>query len=97
MSGILNYAFDALKSKLDASCHDGNVGTSERILSVVAGGFLLGRGIKSIVKHPMTAFSGITLGGALIYRGVTGYCPIKDSVESKEPEATVIEHRYFVK
>ena len=57
----------------------------------------LGMGLKSIVKRPMRAFSGVTLGGALIYRGVTGYCPVKESIEPKEPEATVIEHRYFVK
>lgn len=97
MSGIVNYAFDKLKTKLDASCHEGNVGASERILSVIAGGFILGMGLKSIVKRPMRAFSGVTLGGALIYRGVTGYCPVKESIEPKEPEATVIEHRYFVK
>ncbi len=97
MSGILNYALNKVKSKLDESCDYGNVGTSERILSVIAGGFILGMGAKKLLSSPFTALSGITLGGALIVRGVTGSCPIKEAVEGKQPEATVVEHRYFVK
>lgn len=97
MSGILNYAFDKLKSTLDEGCEGDNIGKSERVLSVVAGGFILGMGIKSLLKSPMTAVSGVALGGALIYRGVTGYCAIKDTFDSKKAEATVVEHRYFVK
>ncbi|MCT1531419.1 DUF2892 domain-containing protein [Sphingobacterium daejeonense] len=97
MSGILNFAIDKVKTKLDESCELGNVGTSERILSVIAGGFILGMGARKLFKNPITAFSGITLGGALIFRGVTGSCPVKEAIEGKQPEATVIEHRYFVK
>jgi len=97
MSGILNLAFDKLKSTMDDSCTDGNIGKSERVLSVVAGGFILAMGIKSVLKSPLKSVSGITLGGALIYRGVTGYCAVKDTFDSKKAEATVVEHRYFVK
>lgn len=100
MNMLLNYALDKLKKKVDEGCVDGNVGTSERILSVVAGGLILGIGVKQVIKHPMTALTGITLGGALVYRGITGHCTIKSAVDKmvkKEDEVTVIEHRYFVK
>lgn len=97
MSGIMNYAFDKVKRKMDESCKHGNVGSSERILSVIAGGFILGIGMRNLFSRPLTAFSGITLGGALVYRGVTGSCPVKAAVEGDQPGTTVIEHRYFVK
>ncbi|HIY76291.1 MAG TPA: DUF2892 domain-containing protein [Candidatus Sphingobacterium stercorigallinarum] len=97
MSGVLNYAFDKVKRKMDESCAHGNVSSSERVLSVIAGGFILGVGVKNLFSRPLTAFSGITLGGALVYRGITGSCPVKAAVEGDKQEATVIEHRYFVK
>lgn len=100
MNALINYAIDKVKSKLDNDCIDGNVGTSERILSVIAGGLILSIGAKQILKHPLTAISGVGLGGALVYRGITGKCSIKAAVEqltNEKDEVTVIEHRYFVK
>lgn len=100
MNTIVNYALNKVQQKLDETCVGGNVGTSERILSVIAGGFILGLGAKNLLKSPMTAFTGVTLGGALVYRGITGKCTIKQAIEdmkNKEDEVTVIEHRYFVK
>lgn len=99
MNMLLNYALEKIKKKVDEDCIDGNVGTSERILSVVAGGLILGIGVKRIIKHPMTAITGITLGGALVYRGITGHCTIKSAIDkmTKDDDVTVIEHRYFVK
>lgn len=97
---LLNYALEKIKKKVNEDCIDGNVGVSERILSVVAGGLILGIGIKQLIKRPMTALTGVTLGGALVYRGITGHCSIKaglDKMTKKEDEVTVIEHRYFVK
>lgn len=100
MNTLINYAIDKIKRKVDEDCIDGNVGTSERILSVIAGGLILSFGVKQILKHPITAISGLGLGGALVYRGVTGKCTIKaavDQIASEKDEVTVIEHRYFVK
>ena len=68
MSNILNLALEKVKDKLDTGCVDGNVGNSERVLSVVAGGFILGIGIRNIFKSPLTGFSTLTLGGALVWR-----------------------------
>ncbi|SKB97657.1 Protein of unknown function [Sphingobacterium nematocida] len=97
---LFNYALEKIKKKIDEDCVDGNVGTSERILSVVAGGLIFGIGVKQVIKRPMTALTGISLGGALIYRGITGHCTIKtaiDKITKEEDKVTVIEHRYFVK
>ena len=97
MSGLLNFAYRKLKNQLEGNCENGNVGKSERILSVISGGFILGMGLKSVLRSPLTSMSGIGLGGMLIYRGVTGHCPVKETLEGEQPETTVIEHRYFVK
>lgn len=100
MNTLINYAIDKVKRKLDNDCVDGNVGTSERILSVIAGGLILSIGVKQILKNPITAISGVGLGGALVYRGITGKCTIKSAVEqltNEREEVTVIEHKYFVK
>lgn len=100
MNALINYAIDKIQSKLDNHCIDGNVGTSERILSVVAGGLILSIGVKQLLKNPITAISGVGLGGALVYRGITGKCTVKSAIEqltNEKDEMTVIEHRYFVK
>lgn len=99
MNSLLKFAFDKIKNKVDQDCVDGNIGSSERILSVISGGLIVGIGLKRIVKNPLIAFSALSLGGTLVYRGVTGHCTIKEVLDkvSNDPEVTVIEHRYFVK
>lgn len=100
MNALINFAIDKIQSKLDNHCTDGNVSTSERILSVVAGGLILSIGVKQFLKNPITAISGVGLGGALVYRGITGKCTVKSAIEqltNEKDEVTVIEHRYFVK
>jgi len=100
MSNLLDKAIDKVKHRVEQDCKNGTVGTSERILSVVAGGFILGAGIKFIFRKPLTAISGLSLGGALVYRGVTGRCAIKEKLEEEQTvdnEVTVIERRYVVK
>ncbi len=96
---IINKTLETLKDQFDAGNSDANVGSSERVLSVIAGGFILGVGVKNLFRSPLTSFSGIALGGSLIYRGVTGHCRITSALNKTEekPETTVIEHRYFVK
>lgn len=99
MNSLLQIAFDKIKDKVDRDCIDGNIGTSERILSVISGGLIFGIGLKRAIKNPIIAFSALSLGGTLVYRGVTGHCTVKQIMDSisDEPEVTVIEHRYFVR
>jgi len=101
--GMLEQGIDNLKAKLEDVCEYGTVGGSERILSVIAGGFILGYSIKKLFKRPMTALSGMTLGSALVMRGVTGRCPVKGAIEKEQEREeedrnlTLIERRYFEK
>lgn len=51
MSNLLNFAFDKIKTKIEDDCIEENIGTSERVLSVIAGGFILGLGVKNFLNH----------------------------------------------
>lgn len=100
--GMLEQSINEIKAKLGDTCDLRNVEGSERVLSVIAGGFILGYSIKKLFKRPLVALSGVTLGGALIARGVTGKCPVAgtgDGVEGEEDDRnlTLIERRYFEK
>ena len=100
--GIIDQAVDKMKAKLDESCEHGTIGSSERVLSVIAGSFILGYSVKKLLKKPLRAVSGVTLGSALIARGVSGKCPIVGAIqeserEEQEQKLTLIERRYFEK
>ena len=57
---------------------DQNVSRTGRIISALAGGLLLLHGMRKGKK-----FSEIPLGSFLLFRGVTGYCPVNDKVLGK--------------
>ncbi|SJN49136.1 YgaP family membrane protein [Sphingobacterium faecium] len=97
MGTLVDKVISKVKSKVDENCENGKIETSERILSVVAGGFILGAGVRFLIKHPLTALSGLSLGGALVYRGVTGKCAVKKAIDDDAERVEVIEHRYFIK
>ena len=48
-----------------------NVGDTERIISTVAGGFVLLHGLS---KLSLSTIIAAVAGGALLYRGLTGHC-----------------------
>jgi uncharacterized membrane protein len=48
-----------------------NVGIAERLASMIAGGLLVGWGIR---KHSAAGIAGAVVGADLIYRGVRGHC-----------------------
>lgn len=54
-----------------------NVGHAERLVSLVGGGLLAVLGM----RRPSVAGAGLALaGGALVARGLTGYCPLKSTM-----------------
>lgn len=75
-----------------------NIDTSERIASVLAGTFLLYKGIKNLGKHPILGFNGAAAGGLLLYRGVTGTCPVyeKLGIDTTDPKAINITEEIVV-
>lgn len=76
-----------------------NISTSERWLSGAAGTYLLFKGITSIFSHPVIGLTGATIGAGLLYRGLTGYCPVKELKEQRaelEPNEIIVKEAYVV-
>jgi uncharacterized membrane protein len=55
-----------------------NVGGTERMASMIAGGALLGFGIK---QGGLIGTAASVLGGAMLYRGSTGHCHVYDAMD----------------
>lgn len=66
-----------------------NIDQGERIVSVLAGSWLLYKSIKNIIHHPFLGLQGAAAGGLLVYRGATGICPIYKQLnkDTTDPEA----------
>ena len=69
-----------VKDRLREANDTRNIANSERLLSVAAGAFVLYTGITRMFKTPLSSLAEVAVGGALILRGATGYCPVKDSM-----------------
>ena len=59
-----------------------NIENSERIVSAAFGAFMFWKGASDIFSKPSNAVWELIIGGALIYRGATGYCAVKHKIES---------------
>jgi len=57
-----------------------NVGQTERMVSVGLGAFLLSSGLGNLTSHPIKGLLRTLVGGALLYRGVSGHCPVYASM-----------------
>ena len=83
-NSILNKITDTLDGSMLQQSENANVGKSERIISLGAGAFIALKGITNVFSHPFLALIEIGLGGALLYRGLTGYCPVKEKMDEQE-------------
>ena len=68
---------------------------SEKIVSVGAGAFIFLKGISNIISSPTLALAELAIGGGLIYRGVSGYCPIKEMIDKKEDRAMLVREKFI--
>lgn len=57
-----------------------NVGQTERMISVGLGAFLLSSGLGNLTSHPIKGLLRTVIGGALLYRGASGHCPVYASM-----------------
>jgi len=75
-----------------------NIDTSERILSTLAGTFLLYKSLKNITRHPFLAAQGAAASGLLLYRGATGICPVYQrlDIDTTDPQAINISETITV-
>lgn len=62
-----------------------NIEKSERVISAAFGAFLFWKGVKDIFSNPSSSVWELIIGGGLIYRGATGYCAVKERLESCNP------------
>jgi uncharacterized membrane protein len=60
-----------------------NVSDTERTLSAIAGGGLILFGLSRL---SLTSLVGIAVGGALLYRGLTGHCRVYDALDMTTAE-----------
>jgi uncharacterized membrane protein len=56
-----------------------NVGDSERLLSIAGGAALAATGL---LRSSPTGLAVATVGGALIYRGLSGHCPVYEALDT---------------
>lgn len=75
-----------------------NIDTSERVVSVLAGSFLLYKSLKNAIQHPILAAQGLAASGLLLYRGSTGVCPLyqKLNIDTTDPQAINISETIIV-
>jgi uncharacterized membrane protein len=58
-----------------------NVGNFERVATVLIGAFLFYNGLRRIGRKPIKGITRAAAGGALVFRGITGFCPFYDKLK----------------
>lgn len=67
-----------------------NIVNSERVVSIAAGAFVLYTGVNNMFRSPFSALLEVVAGSALLLRGATGYCPVKEQLTGVR-DVTVVE------
>lgn len=75
-----------------------NIDQGERLISVLAGGWLLYKSLKNLGKHPIVGIQGVATAGFMLYRGATGICPVYEKIgkDTTDPEAINITETIIV-
>src|SRR5690606_21500612 len=63
-----------------------NVNGPERILSAAAAGFLFYSAVKNVFHSPLGSLVKTAASGLLLYRGITGHCPIYEEFDMNTAE-----------
>ena len=84
---MINDMGNRLKDSLMQNNPNANVGMSERVVSLGTGAFIAFSGLTNMFSHPMIALTEMAIGGTLLYRGITGNCPIKEKLENENINA----------
>ena len=89
-NSMINRIGNTMDGSLLQDNPDANVSRSERYLSLGTGAFIALKGITNIFSHPLIALTELGIGSLLLYRGTTGYCPMKEMLEDK-PDSVPVE------
>lgn len=65
-----------------------NVTRKGRVASIVAGSLITSSAIGQIVKHPIRGMLKLAMGGYLLYRGISGNCPVSAAIEERRNRHT---------
>lgn len=68
-----------------------NIVNSERAVSIATGAFILYTGISNVFRSPFSSMLGVLAGSALLLRGATGYCPIKEQLTGVRDITVVVD------
>lgn len=72
-----------LLSKYDTE----ELNAGKRLISIIAGAYILSKGIRAILKRPMTGFEEIALGSILLYNATSG---LDKKIKKKPTQASEI-------
>jgi hypothetical protein len=72
------------------ACCGVNVGQTERLLSVLGGAAIL---LTTAGLRSFRGLLGTAIGGALVYRGLTGHCPVYQVLELDSSEEQGVSHQ----
>ena len=88
MNSMIDQISDSFEGSLLQENENANIQKSERMLSLGAGAFIGLNGLGNIFSHPLRALVKLGLGGALLYRGMTGFCHLKAAMTDQRTAAT---------
>ncbi len=66
-----------------------NMNTKERILSLAGGFSMLAMGTRDFKKTSVKTWAEFITGGILLFRGVTGYCPVNQLLGNNSLQITL--------
>ena len=87
-----NKACQLINSVIDRDEH-ANIDDSERLISALAGCFLVFSGVNNLFSKPGNGLALVLLGSGLIYRGTSGYCPVKEKFSISKDQSTTESER----
>ncbi|MEJ6978965.1 SRPBCC family protein [Pedobacter sp. P351] len=95
---LTNKVNESLKGSILEPKSFGNVNTTERLLSIAGGTFLLYKALKQVFRHPLIGLQEAAVSGVLLYRGATGFCPVYDRIgkDSTDLQSISITERFIV-
>jgi len=93
-----NQIIDSLKALSFTPTGKENIDQGERIVSVLAGSWLLYKSLKNMGKHPLIGLQGAAAAGLMLYRGATGVCPVYQQIgkDTTDPQAINITENITV-
>jgi uncharacterized membrane protein len=65
-----------------------NVSRQGRIASIVAGSLLTSNAMGQLSRHPIRGLLKLAIGGYLLYRGLSGNCPVSAAIEERRNRHT---------